>query len=887
MRLVSVLCFAMDDIQRKLEQIDRQLAGGTLANSHRQIVSTAPLLFVAVGLITGILIQDKFSLPIWFWPAAVGVCAAAIVISYLLYFISHLVKEENLPFITAYIAAVGCMCLGAMRLVSFEQPKPDDICNFVTGKKELTAENTENKSKMDSRLCWNDKHEERQLATIRGFIFTEPYIDRNRGWEFARFTHNDPASSFYLKLGEVETIDGWTKASGTVRVQVAEPVLDLKAGDYIQAYCWLDRFRKATNPGQFDVAKYLARKDIFVAASVKSRDSIELLKGKGEGVFTKIKSKFRQAAAQALLGDPSIEERNRGLLEALLLGYRGNIDSKTYEAFRKTGLLHFISLSGMHLGIFAGIVWWLCKTTGLLRRGRAVICIIAIGIFLMIVPPRAPTLRAAIIVFVFCMSVLFRRKSNPLNTLSLAAITLLLIRPTDLFEAGWQLSFVSVLGLLLFCERIHFFLYEEITSLPWRKKTPTTKPFYRIISRPGPYLLRLFSTSITAWVSGAGVLLYHFYTINPLTSVWAVIVFPLVAGILTFGYLRMTLSFLLPSAAMVLGVIVNFLSGLLIWIVEFIARSDFSQILIGHVPVIIIILYYFFVLFIFFVHFRRPLIKKAICTAMILVMIVFLGVTKWQRTHRDNLEMACLDVGHGQAILAQLPGTVNILFDTGSLHKSDVGRRIVAPFLDYSGISKIDAIIISHNDVDHINGIPEIVEHCKVNGIYANDAFFSQTDHWGTAKFLEESLSEKGLEIKSLRELNPESAADIKILWPSGEILQGEELSDNDLSAVVLIEFAGRKILLCSDIEKFAQAELFRIYPDLEADVVVIPHHGSYRTLSTDFLGKLDAKFLICSCSRSDYRNDRIIKPKSNGEWLYTAEKGAFIVCIEKDGVIR
>jgi len=68
----------------------------------------------------------------------------------------------------------------------------------------------------------------------------------------------------------VETINGWVKASGTVRVQVAEPVLDLKAGDYIQAYCWLERFKEPTNPGQFDVSRYLARKNVFIAASVKS-----------------------------------------------------------------------------------------------------------------------------------------------------------------------------------------------------------------------------------------------------------------------------------------------------------------------------------------------------------------------------------------------------------------------------------------------------------------------------------------------------------------------------------------------------------------------------------------------------------------------------------------
>jgi competence protein ComEC len=851
----------MDDIQRKLELIDKQLTGG-FADYHKQIVSTAPLLFVAVGLIAGILVQDEFDLPVWFWLAAIGVCVAATIILYIVSCISHLVKEGNLPYVTAYIATIGCLCLGAMRLINFEQPRSDDIRNFIG--------------------------EERRLATIHGSVITKPYVNKNEGWAFSKFKYTDPTSSFYLKLGEVEAVNGWAKVSGVVRVQVDEPVLGLKEGDYIQAYCWLSRFGKATNPGQFDVAKYLARRNVFVAASVHSRDAIEVLQSGSADFFVKIKRKAREIAKQALLGDSSIEEGNKGLLEALLLGYRGNIDNKTYEAFRKTGLLHFISLSGLHLGIFAGIVWWLCKTAGLLKRGRAIVCIIAICTFLLIVPPRAPTLRAAIIVFVFCISFFFRRYSSPINTLSLAAIVLLLIRPTDLFEAGWQLSSASVLGILLFCQRILFFLYEKLTGRSWLADLPKTRPFFQIVPKPGPYALQLLSTGIAAWLSSAGILLYHFYTINPLTSIWTVIVFPFIAGILTFGYLKIILSFLLPSAAMALGVIVNLLSDLLIWVVKLFAQVDFSQILIGHVPVTVIILYYGFVLFAFFIYFRRPLIKKAICTAMVLAMILFLGVTQWQRTHRDELEMVCLDVGHGQAILAQLPGKANILFDAGSLHKSDIGRRIVAPFLDYSGINRIDSIIISHNDVDHINGIPEIVEHCKVEHVYANDAFFSKTDKWGTAKFLEKSLSKKGFEIHRLgKELNLHSNARVKIVWPNEQINTTGELSDNDKSMVCLIEFAGTKILLCSDIEKFAQVELLRLYPDLKADVVIVPHHDSRKTAEQHFLEKLDAEILICSCSRSDYRKNREIKPQNKIKWLCTAEHGAVVICVDKDGMIR
>ena len=858
----------MDDIQRKLALIDKQLSWDAVY-IHKHIISTSPLLFVVIGLIAGILVQSALTISIGFWQILLVLCILAVVVSYLASRKSHLVKEKNLPYITAYIALLCFLCLGAIRLITFNQPKPNDIRNLVGN--------------------------ERKLATIRGVIITKPYIQKNVQWQFARFKYTDPTSSFYLKMEEIKTVDGsplwrngWTKVSGTVRVRVDEPVLDLEMGDYIQAYCWLDRFKEATNPGQFDVAKYLARKNVFIAASVQSRDGIELLESSPAGIFTKIKRKLRETTTQALLGDLSPEDRSRGLLEALLLGYRGNIDNETYKAFRKTGLLHFISLSGMHLGILVGIIWWLCKTAGLMKRRRAIVCIIAISVFLLIVPPRAPTVRAAIIGFVFCASFLFRRRSNSINTLSLAAIILLLMRPTNLFEAGWQLSFTSVLGLVLFCHRIHFFLYETITGLPWRKKAPKTRPFFRIISRPGPYLLRLLSTGVTAWVGGAGILLYHFYTINPLTSLWTVVAFPFVALILTIGYLKIILSFLLPTAAWVLGVIVTGLSNFLIVIVKFIANLEISQILIGRVPLEPIILYYCLVLFAGLVYLRRPLIKRAICIMMALSLIVFLGITKWQRSYRNDLVIHCLDVGHGQAILAQLPSVANVLFDAGSLHKSDIGRRIVAPFLDYKGINKIDAKIISHTDVDHINGIPEIAEHCEVGGVYANQAFLSETDQWGTAEFLDRWLSEKGPGIQPVgKNLNVSGKAKIKILWPTEQISQDKSLGDNDKSVVSLIEFGGRKILLCSDIERFAQRKFLELFPNLKVDVVVVPHHSSATTLDINFLKRLEADISICSCGQSQYERLQTIKRKDKAKSFYTARDGAITICVNKDGSIR
>ena len=884
----------MDDIKRKLALIDKQLSGGFF-NAYQRVISTSPLVFAAVGLILGILIQNTLLASQLFWLILLIVTA----VSAVLLFVNQRKAgfDSYIPVLLSACALVGFTCLGAIRLITFYSPRPDDIRNFVGNEKELATEDTENTEDADniknkelksvkfilrsSAAAENgsvaENIDERKLATIRGLIVTDPYINRNENWKFARFKFTDPDTSFYLKLGEIKTVDGWSKVSGTIRVQVAEPILDLKAGDYIQAYCWLDRFKSSTNPGEFDIAKYLARKNVFVAASIPLRKAIEVLQSSSTGFFAKIKRKAREIAVQSLLGSPYPQDESERLLLALVLGYRAAMDSVTYEAFRRTGLLHFVCLSGMNFGILIGIIWWLCKTAGLMKRARAV-CIIAAAMFVLVIPSNPPAFRAAIICFVFCLSFFFHRKSDPFNTLSLAAVLLLLISPTYLFEPGWQLSFASVLGILLFAKSAE--LFED-------PLTGKLRSYFHIVSKLASPVIAVFAVSFVAWLTSAGILLYNFYTVQPLTSIWTVVASPFIAVISFLGYLKLLIGLVLPTVASILDVIIKPLSSWLIWLVKLIARWDISEVLVGHVPIAIIILYYCFIFFAFYIYSRRFLLRKTICVVMLLAIIVFLGVTKWQRTHRDNLVLTCLDVSHGQAILAQLPGKANILFDVGSLHKSDIGRRIVAPFLDYSGLSKIDAIIISHNDIDHINGILEIVEHCDVNDVYADEVFVDKARKGGAAKFLKKCLLEQTREIKPLEEnLSLQSDANVKIIWPAEQLFLTDKLSDNDKSTVCLIEFAGRKILLCSDIEKAAQRELLRLYPQLKADIVVVPHHGSVKTADPDFLEYLDADILLCSCGRSQYEKQQVIESKNNSRVFYTSCDGAITICINKDSTI-
>lgn len=849
----------MDYIQQKLGLIDAQRAGRGLP---LRLVSTAPLFLPAIGLMTGIVLQELLSrwrdvsdspLLMWIWVVLLGLSAGAVWAGFLRGFWTA--RSDWL----ACAASICLLCLGAIRLLAFERAAPYDVRDLVG--------------------------EEPRLATIRGLIVTQPY-QQVQNWCFAQLANTDPTTAFYLKAERIKTPTGWRHAAGRIRVSVDEPAPNLRIGDEIQAYCWLHRFEGPTNPGQFDLPAYLKRMNVYVGASVPSRDGIEPQGKAGTGILMALRRRFTDAAAQGLLEQTSSDTQEDAMLQALLLGERRDISPDTYEAFRKTGLAHIISLSGMNLAILIAVIWWFCKLAGLGKRARAIVCIVATTAFLLAVPPMAPIFRATIMVWAYCLAVLFGRRVSALNSLSLAAVVLLVIRPTQLFEAGWQLSFSAVAGILAFTAGIEHFVHERTGG--WFYETDRRSSLrVRLLTGMGRRVILLFSAGTAAWLGNAGILLYHFYTITPLASLWTVLASAPVAAIVTLGFLKIILSFVLPTASMLLGLILPLLADFFIWIVTLSARIDFSSTLMGRVPLILILLYYALVLFAAFVHLRRPLLKKGLCTAMAIILLSSLGMMKWHRTHRDHLSLTCLDVGHGQAILVQLPGTMNILFDAGSMYTSDVGTRVVLPFLDYVGVSRLHAVVLSHHDIDHINGVPEVVDRRRVDHVYASEVFLAQSQTAETTRLLLQHLDGRGVRVDRVPEVITAGPARIHMLWPLGDPNAQPQISDNDKSLVSMIEFAGARVLLCSDIERFAQRQIIGLHPGLKARVVVAPHHGSVTTLDAGFLTQLEASVVLCSCGQRDFDQRRVAGRDGHMQVCYTARDGAVSICIDADGAVQ
>ncbi|MDD5134142.1 MAG: DNA internalization-related competence protein ComEC/Rec2 [Phycisphaerae bacterium] len=821
----------MDDIRRKIEEFQRQLIPRPIL--FKQFILSCPVVLPAIGLIIGLVLQFYFVFPLTIWAGIFILC----LISY--FFFRH--SADSI-----LIIVILCFCcLGGLRLLAFNRPVANDIRNITV--KDFT------------------------FAHIRAKVISEPFtVKADDRWLFSKFSRSYPYTSFYAKVTSIKTDVGWMNACGTIKFYISGEVNDVNCGDGFESFCRLQKFSSADNPGQFNIAEYMRRNGVFLSASVKSANAITITGTEKLKSPFDIKAKFRRLATIALLENTESND-NMHLAEALLLGSRAKINRPLYNDFIKTGLVHLVALSGLHVGILAGFAWWVCKKAGLLHTGRSIACIIATVVFLLVVPAYSSILRAGIMFIVFCIGRMFNRRSNALNSLAVSAIFLLLIRPMDFLNPGFQLSFAALLGILLFYKPI-----SRLLSLPIE---PLRKNF---LHPPLRMFVDMLSVGLAAWLAVIPIIAWHFYQMQLFTAILTVPASFPVTVILILGALKILLNPLLPTLAFGLAVIIDFSAKILSYLVTAFAKIPFTFIIIGKPAFYIVLLFYLLLLLWKFFPFRkRPLVNLAYPTAMILLFAAVFSINNFRDS--NNLKLTVLSVGHGQAAVVNLPDGQNIIIDAGSISKSDIGGNIVNPFFGYMAIDSINSVYISHNDIDHYNGLPEILEKHNCKNIYTTSQFIQSNSE--TLMELERFLEDRNLWLQAAPENISIGKTKISVLWPK-DLPDEKFITDNQNSLVLLAEYAEKKILFCSDITADVQKRLMSLYPELDIDLLITPHHGSGRTTDAGFLNFFKPEYLITSCSETRFSGvNKEIKEFERS--YYTPKDGAITAIINSKGIIK
>ena len=646
---------------------------------------------------------------------------------------------------------------------------------------------------------------------LRGWVVDDPVVLRDR-------------RQLLFRVEEAWWAGGWRRCPGTVRVSLREegPGLPLRFGDRLEMSVRLRRPRNFRNPGAFDYQRYLEGEGIHLLGSVKSTRLVRILpgqRGRGEILVHRLRARLLRRLAWTF--PEKEDEEPRRFLEAILLGQRRGAEGDFEKIFRKTGVYHILSISGLHFALLMG---GLGRAVKLLPGGRRLAPVLLGGAGLLYVALSGgddPILRSAISALFLAAGRMTGRRMSPLDAQAHSGILLLALHPLHLFEPGFQLSFLVTFGILSGATPI------------W----PGLRPSGRIG--------KALAVSANAWTVSTPVLAAEFFQISPIALILNLAAAPFLSGSLLLGACLLALpcgwmgtllhlllggfSCVCRAALALPGAFVRVPAPSSLLLMAFAALLLARRIAAGRAG-------------------KREAARMALfLLALLLAMAFFPGASR----HDGRLDCVVLDVGQGDAILLRLPGGENILVDAGGFTGTDfdVGEKVVVPALLTLGVRRLDLAVVTHVQQDHGGGIPAVLEAFSPREIWlgrasARSALLSRIARLAREREIPVLHPAQG----ALRCLG---SACIEVLHPPANHPAGDGVSNDD-SLVLRLACAGNAVLLTGDLEREGEIFLLASHAPLQSDLLKVAHHGSSSSTSEVFLEAVRPSFAIISAGEGN-----------------------------------
>jgi competence protein ComEC len=672
-------------------------------------------------------------------------------------------------------------------------------------------------------------------------------------------------TKFVLQIEKIEQIqdDKPRQVEEKIEVYSYRNTPELEYGDVISFTGSIIKPRNFSNPGGFDYLKYLSFKGIAGVSFVSGKKIMLHMQNRNKNIPTTIirEVNLLRGDFAEFIQESTDDYKVFSILCALTTGLKNYIPENLRSDFSRSGTAHVLAISGLHLStvaaisflifnyIFSGIKPLLIR--GLSGKFAALATLFPLLTYAFLSGFSPSTRRAFIMIAIYMISFVIKKEKDVLNSLAAAAIIILIIDPTALFAVSFQLSFSAVLFIILG-------VHAAGNILPFKKKN--------MISRFSMFVI----VSFCAGLGTMPIVMYYFNIVSFVQVLANIVIIPVVGFIVV--PLGLAAFFIFPFSEIISGFLIKLATPFLsfsISFTEYLSSSSFawSRCVTPHLVEIFCYYAFIFGIYYFVVKKSRKAVYLTACS--VFLFMCYTTFVLQQRYFSDDLKVTVLDVGQGNSALIEGPKGARILVDGGGASYNstfDTGRYLVAPFLWYKKITTLDAVILTHPERDHMNGLIYIVENFKI------EKFIKNSDVRDSKSYIKlmQICSKRGIPVIEFP-FGKKQEIDIgklnfSFLFPLWNKKNMDNLKKNDYnnnSLVFKVKYKEFEILFPGDIMEKTERKLVRTYLEkIEADVLIAPHHGSSTSSSSAFLDAVKPQNILISCgwhNRYNFPDNQII----------------------------
>lgn len=834
-----------DDTGLQLSQRN-QLRSGNFSSS---VPVRRPVVWATTALACGCLIEEKCGLPARVWELSL---CASVLLAGILY------SRNSSSFKSSVAVLLMLLTLGGLRLNSFLYVRAvDNIARFCRA--------------------------ESQPARLLGVLSSEvELIEAERGPRIPPWMELD-VSRFILKVEQIGDGAEWISTSGTVRVDLGGHLVHARIGDRIDILGQINRAQPNQNPGGFNFATYLQRQGIDALLRAEHPQAVQVLGRDNAWIWPLRQFRDSIRAESRSLFTQNLSKKTNPLALSLLLGDRSLLNDELRDRFVESGTMHLLAISGLHVGILAGLLAFLCRLFGVSARTAAVTVVLVVGLYALLTNHRPPVLRATLLVTVVCIGVTERRHIDGMNVLAFCGGVLLLWKPTDLFDIGAQLSFLAVGAIIwsaVLLKSDH--TVDPLDGLPLSENwqwLSWLKPVQK-------FLHQGYVVTGAVWLATLPLTISTFHLVTPIGFLLNIFLIPFVAAILILGYLFFIIGILLPMLASSFAIPFDWSLQALLSIVDGAHQLPYGHYACSGIPKWW--LFGFYLLLAMAWRIWGGVSHSAWAWRALLLWCLFgLGLAL-QHSPRDGLRYTVLSVGHGLASVIELPTGETILYDVGTFGDGRRAERTVEQYLWARNVNHLDGVVLSHADHDHFSGLFGLMDRFTIGTIFIPQAFLD----FEQSSVLEicERAALQQIPVRIVAAEDQLSAGDhtsdvvqIRVLHPAHDF---RSKHDNANSLCLSLSYAGRSLLLTGDLEKDG-LERFMEQVSADFDVVMAPHHGSRFSSPQQFFDWAAAKYVIISSGDAEPTARLQAQLGQETRVLGTDTSGAITVEVNSRGILK